>query len=534
MADQPYDVAIVGAGQAGCTLAGKIAEKGVNPTTGEPLKMAVFDRGTYFKGKGMPGYGHPVRRHMFTNVSLDHGRRYSYRTGLRPGGTRQVAPQAGEEIFTQGVPYVFGGGTLHYTARTNAPFEVDYLSWVSETGSDWSYQNLRPYAEQIHRDFNIHARPEEELCRLDFLFRDTAQSMGYHAHEATIAKRNCLLSGYCDGTNMCKYDARQGSFFAYLPLAEERGAEMIPDTTVERILFEKVGAQVRVKGVEYTQDGVRKTMEVPRVIVSSGDYGNPPLLYRSGYGPRELTGGNLVVENRNVGRNTDNRPQAMGPIGIFDEPITDGEFKHNNAFYCYEDLYPDKSLNRLSLAIWPVGMGYPDRLALGAQAPQFGREHKEYMRDIWDVAKMTPARRDLAKQARSRVEVVRPANHRGWINEWGEQLFPGHDPAIVKPLEQAREVVYEMLKKMGAREILGMDRPVRVYHLEAFVGSCIVGTDPQRSVVNPYFESHDIDGLFICDASVVPRAASQGYAGTVATVALFGADRIVERHFKRG
>ena len=91
-----------------------------------------------------------------------------------------------------------------------------------------------------------------------------------------------------------------------------------------------------------------------------------------------------------------------------------------------------------------------------------------------------------------------------------------------------------MLKKMGAREILGMDRPVRVYHLEAFVGSCIVGTDPQRSVVNPYFESHDIDGLFICDASVVPRAASQGYAGTVATVALFGADRIVERHFKRG
>ena len=156
------------------------------------------------------------------------------------------------------------------------------------------------------------------------------------------------------------------------------------------------------------------------------------------------------------------------------------------------------------------------------------------MRDIWDVAKMTPARRDLAKQARSRVEVVRPANHRGWINEWGEQLFQGDDPAIVKPLEMAREVVYEMLKKMGAREILGMDRPVRVYHLEAFVGSCIVGTDPQRSVVNPYFESHDIDGLFICDASVVPRAASQGYAGTVATVALFGADRIVQRHFKRG
>ena len=33
MADKPYDLAILGAGQAGCTLAGKIAEHGVNPIT---------------------------------------------------------------------------------------------------------------------------------------------------------------------------------------------------------------------------------------------------------------------------------------------------------------------------------------------------------------------------------------------------------------------------------------------------------------------------------------------------------------------
>ena len=45
MADKPYDLAILGAGQAGCTLAGKIAEHGVNPTTGEPLRIALLDRG---------------------------------------------------------------------------------------------------------------------------------------------------------------------------------------------------------------------------------------------------------------------------------------------------------------------------------------------------------------------------------------------------------------------------------------------------------------------------------------------------------
>ena len=140
----------------------------------------------------------------------------------------------------------------------------------------------------------------------------------------------------------------------------------------------------------------------------------------------------------------------------------------------------------------------------------------------------------MASQTRSSIELVRPRTIRGWINEWGEQIYSGNDPAIIKHLEQGRELIYEMLKKMGAREIRGMDRPLRVRHLATYVGSCILGADPKSSVVDPYFESHDIDGLFVCDGSTVPRTASQGYAGTVATLALFASSRIVERYFKRG
>jgi choline dehydrogenase-like flavoprotein len=534
MADKPFDLAIVGAGMAGCALAGKIAENGVNPTSGEPLRIALFDRGSYFKGRPSPGYGHPLRRQMFTNVTRDFAGRYVKRTGLPPGEKRKVPLQPGQEVYRARIPNIFGGGSLLYSTRTRAPMEVDFDVWVDETGADWSYQNLKPFGEQIHRDFNIHVRPDDALCRLDYLYRDAARSMGYHPYECTIAKRNCLLSGYCDGINMCKYDARQGSFVAYLPIAEEHGVQMIPDSRVERILFEKTGAQVRVTGVEYIQQGVRQTVEVPKVIVACGNYATSPLLYRSGYGPRELTDGDLVVENRNVGRNTDNRPEAWGPIGVFDEPVSDGEFRHKNAYYVYHDTDPDKRLERIALSIWATDMPQYDQVALNAAAPQFGRAHKEYMRDAGDPRKMTPARREIAKRCISRLSLVRPRNIHGWINEWGEQIYPGHDPGIIKHLEQARELTYELLKKMGAREILGMERPIRVHHLEAYVGSCIVGTDPTRSVVNPYFESHDIEGLFICDASVVPRSATQGFGGTVATVALFGASRIVERHFKRG
>jgi choline dehydrogenase-like flavoprotein len=534
MADQPYDLVIVGAGMAGCTLAGKIAEQGVNPSTGEPLKIALFDRGPYFKGRSNPGYGHPIRRQMFTNISNDFRGKYMVRTGLPPGKKRKVPLRPDDEVYTQGVPAIFGGGTLHYTALTRVPREVDFDVWVDETGADWSYQNLKPFADQITRDFNIHARPKELLSRLDHLVRDAAQSMGYQPHDATIAKKNCLLSGYCDGTNMCKYDARQGSFLVYLPLAEERNVQMIPDARVERVVIERVGAQARVTGVEYTQNGIRQRLETSRVIVSCGNYGTPPLLYQSGYGPRELTYGDPVVENRNVGANTDNRPQARGPVGIFDEPLSDGEFRHEGAYYIFHDLNPDHRLERVSISMSATKAPYPERVALGAEAPQFGRSHKEFMRDFGNSQKMTRARQEITRQSRSLLQLVRPRRVHGWINEWGEQIYPGHESSIVKALEQGREVAYEMFKKMGAREILGMDRPIRVHHLEAFVGSCIVGTDPRNSVVNPDFESHDVDGLFICDASVVPRSATQGYAGTVATVALFGASRIVESHFKRG
>jgi len=532
VAERPFDVAIVGAGQAGCTLAGKIAEKGVNPLTGDPLRIAVFDRGPYLRGKSNPGYGSPERRRLFTNISQDFVGRYTRWTGMPAGATRKVPIEPGQEIFLQRFPTIFGGGTLHYTARTRAPFDIDMQVWEEETGADWGPAILKPFGEQVHRDFNIHVRPPETLCRLDHLVRDAAVSSGYELADFPIAKRNCLLSGYCDGVNMCRYDARQGSFVSYLPLAEERGAEMVDSADVERILIDRSQGQAKVRGLEYLQNGVRKRMEVSHVIASAGNYGTPPLLYRSGYGPRELTE-NLVVENRNVGRNTDNRPEAFGPIGIFDEPVSDGAFRHGNAYYVYHDLDSSRRYDRLAISMWARQIPHPDQVAIGPSGPEFGRAHKQYMSGVNDPSRMTRAKADITRQCVTKLELVRPRNIRGWINEWGEQIYPGHDPRIIQAMEQGREVIYELLKKMGAREVVGMEKPIRVHHLEAFVSACTVGTDRSNSVVNPYFESHDVEGLFICDGSVVPRAASQGYAGTVATLALLAASRIVTRHFSR-
>jgi len=79
MASENYDVIIIGGGMAGCILATRIAENGVDPETGERPKVAMLERGPYFKGLPRPGYGIPLRRKMFTNITHEFraGGRYA-------------------------------------------------------------------------------------------------------------------------------------------------------------------------------------------------------------------------------------------------------------------------------------------------------------------------------------------------------------------------------------------------------------------------------------------------------------------------
>jgi choline dehydrogenase-like flavoprotein len=430
-----------------------------------------------------------------------------------------------------------GGGSLLYTAITHVPYEIDYRVWAEETGTDWNYQNLKPAGDEIMRMLNIHVKPEALLRPVDRLFRDAARSLGYSPDDATIARQNCLYCGYCDGVNMCKYDARLGGFVAYLPIALEHGVEVIPNAEVEKVLIEKTSETARVQGVTYTQQGIRKTLQAPKVLVSSGTFGTPPLLYRSGYGPRRLVDNPVIVENPNVGRNTDCRPSLEGLVGIFDEPISDGEYRDGNvagAFWVYHDTTADHRYERVEITVRANELMPPHTISLGSGTPQFGQEHKEYMRGIDAVGTSSQSQRELLSRCFVDIRLIRPRTVRGYVNEWGEHIYRGNDPTILKPLEEGREVAYEILKKMGAREVVGMNRPPRVRGLPTYVGSCQSGESSANSVIDSYFESHDIEGLFICDGSAVPRGATQGYGGTVATLAAFGASRIVERHFTRG
>jgi choline dehydrogenase-like flavoprotein len=63
-------------------------------------------------------------------------------------------------------------------------------------------------------------------------------------------------------------------------------------------------------------------------------------------------------------------------------------------------------------------------------------------------------------------------------------------------------------------------------------GTLCFGTDPRTSVLDPHCRSHDVENLFVVDASFFPSSAAVNPALTIVAQALRVADHIVETHLK--
>ena len=518
--NQNYDLIIVGAGMAGCILAARIAENGVNPRNGEPLRIALLDWGPYLKGPPRPGHGHPARRQAFTNVMSDFREGDRYRTEW-------------------GKAKVVGGSGLHYGAQAFHPFDVDYLHWQNETGVDWTQENFKEAVEEVRTMFNVHPVPKELLTVGQFLFEGAATKLGHKLERTFHARRNCIYCGLgCRDGQMSKYDSKMNSFVAHLPIAEEHGVEILPNTRVEKVILEKRGTDFVATGVwaEQQRTGqIRLTAD--KVLLCACENGTPLILYNSGYGPRDLLGTDLVVENPNVGRHLDGKLRVGSFPAYFPIPIKDPSRGMPSAFFFFHGG-SDDGYHRTLFKDGTSNLEWPERLALHEFAPEFGREHKRFM---------ATGGRHIASQVS--IQYKRREGLEGFIHRDGSHEYPvsvTRDVKAARDLKESMIVLRDIYREMGSVKIRDIDpvlkeldavaasmlqgrSPVSATHQSC---SCRAGADRRNSVVNERFECHDIRNLFICDLSVLPRV-TYGNPGVamVAHVACFAWRRLVEDHF---
>lgn len=514
-----YDVIVVGAGFTGSIVAAKIAREGVNPSNGERLKVALIEAGPYYKGKPQWGYGIPLRRQMFTHIPQD------MKQGERAG--RPMFPGAIHPFTYMGV----GGGSLQWGAKSNPPHEQDYEWWARETGVDWTQENVRPAIEELLRLWNSHTVPDQLLGEYHFKFRDVVQSMGYKTGKIMIHKKNCIMcGGHVEGQPYCRYDAKMSTLLSHIPIAEDNGVEICPDTVVEKVLIEKQGAQWVSKGVWYR--GYRETQPAQKAeakkVILAGFLGTIFLLYRSGYGPKDFLGDNLLVENPNVGSNMDGHlhPSVFGDVtGRFDGIVVKESGDQGFGFYFLDDKDSQGSERLYVLSgadTMPVSFMGPQTYALSDWAPEFGQKHKEWMRKkMWKYSggPWIAYSHWSAPKARLRPD--------------GSWDFNFDHPAIQRRMKEKNELMRSILQRMGAKEVRETGR-TGTRPFMGIVGGCRAGVDRKNSVVNPNFECHDISNLFVVDPMSIPRMYSLWGGGTVAAImATFAAQRIIANNFKR-
>lgn len=516
--EKSYDVIVVGAGFSGPIVASKIAKEGVNPRTGEPLKIALIEAGPYYKGKPQPGYGIPSRRQMFTQINQDM---FQGERSHRPMFPGSVHP------FTyMGV----GGGSNMWGRKGNPPHEHDYEWWRRETGVDWTKENMKSAIEELLKAFNSRTMRDELLGEYHFRFRDAVQSMGYKiGGKMMFHSKNCMMCpNHNEGQYTCRYDAIASTLLTHIPTAEEHGVEIVPDTVVERVILEKRGAQWTATGVwhrGYGDTGAAQKVEAQKVILT-GFLGTVLLLYRSGYGPRDLLGDGVLVENPNVGSHMDGHlhAQIFGAVTAHFEDMIVGE-PGDNGFGFY---FMDDTDNQGSERLWIVsgvdtkGVSFmgAQTYALDGRAPEYGHKHKEWMRKkMWryNGRFLTAYSHWSAPKARLLPD--------------GSWDFNAKHPAIQKRMKERDELLRTLYQKMGATDIR-VSGQTGTRPFMGIVGGCRAGVDRKNSVVNPDFESHDIANLFVADAMAIPRIYSLWGGGTAAaTTSTFAAQRIIANHF---
>ncbi|MBD3789526.1 MAG: GMC family oxidoreductase [Campylobacterales bacterium] len=108
----------------------------------------------------------------------------------------------------------------------------------------------------------------------------------------------------------------------------------------------------------------------------------------------------------------------------------------------------------------------------------------------------------------------------------GKLRIKGH-PHDLKVGHYIAKYCEKILEEMGAKNIYSSISAAPPQNLIA--GGCRFGDDPQKSVLNKYCRSHDIQNLFVADASFMPTGGSVAYTWTIYANALRVADHIVKR-----
>ena len=265
-----FDILIVGAGSAGCVLAGRLSE---DPS----LRVGLIEAGPPDKS---------VLIHCPAGLALlaqTGGANWAFETVPQPGlnGRRGYQPRG----------KVLGGSSSVNAMIYARGHRADYDAWAAEGNPGWSYDEVLPWfkrAEHNERGADAFHGTGGPLNVADLRSDGTWRERFTQAGVQAGYPRNADFNGAeQEGFGPYQVTHRNGERFsaakAYLtPHLSRPNLQVLTGAQVLRVRFEgrrAVGVDVRMGGAERTLNARRE------VILSAGALQSPQLLMLSGVGP---------------------------------------------------------------------------------------------------------------------------------------------------------------------------------------------------------------------------------------------------------
>jgi choline dehydrogenase-like flavoprotein len=394
-----------------------------------------------------------------------------------------------------------GGTTAINTKVALRPADHDYKKWhaaaglLGAGGAAFGEQDLLPYLERVETRLGVRSRDDWQRCvhtvapGFEALGAKLESVMSYTDH-------NCMRCGSC--LQGCPTNAGKSTLNTWIhpPWAEGR-LELRADCDVRRVLISDGDGDLQASGVEYVgPDGSLRSVEADVVVVAAGALATPGLLIRSGVRKSAGDSPSSALIGANLGFHA-----ARLVEGLFDE-IQDAHMVYPITSHCMQFARDEDGGFIVEAATVQDPIGFAIALCDKHDRPLWGQELVDALRRY--------------RYFTGLLTLVNDENNgTAWVDETGRDRFT----FAWNEREQAR--IDESL--MFARRVLEAAGAKRVFQtgvLSTHVqGSCRMGSDPSRSVVDAHGESHDVRRLFIGDSSVIPRTLSVNPSLTIMALA---------------
>jgi choline dehydrogenase-like flavoprotein len=537
----PVDFLVIGAGAAGGVMAKELATAG--------FRVVVLEQGPRLRERD---FQHDELGTIFRNALTNDPVR-------QPTTFRKLDSE--KAVARPAVVYgrMVGGGTAHFTGNYWRFHEIDFVErsrWGSIAGTgfdDWPirYAELEPYYTKAEEELGVsglagsspfdpprskpYPLPPLPVKSSGVIFERAARKLGLHPFPAPMAilsqpyrgRSACLHCGFCEGFG-CEVRAKSSTLAALIPLAERTGTcEIRAGCYVRQIQIDKAG---RAAGAIYFDGRKREVFQRAKaVIVCCNGSETPRLLLMS---KSNLFPNGLANSSGLVGK------YLMFDSGsfcgaTFEHPLND--FKSvvvSRLLHDFYDADPKRGFYggggidaRFDLT--PIFFA---ELGLPPDAPRWGAEYKKLLRASFTRSMYLLSHSTTLPVERNSISLD-PELKDAWGLPAMRVTFQSHSDDV-KTMQFLLDRQMEILDAAGARRkwAYPVEDITQGVHL---LGTCRMGADPKRSVVDARHRTHDVRNLFLVDGSSFVTSGRNQPTCTIQALAYRAADYLIQAA-KRG